>query len=112
MAIEDDVKTYLNISTYDTSKDAILLLYIRKANAAISKYLNDDTTDISTTYPDAVCQFVVEAVNRNGVEGMRQYMQGSRQGMVETSLSDMVKALLPFPYVSMMSAYDDGEARC
>ena len=104
MAVLDDIKTLLNIS--DTSKDTVLKLYIRRAETAVIKYLNieneTEITNIESTYPDAICQYCIEAINRNGLEGMRQYMQGSRQGMLETGLSDMVKSLLPLPYVKMM----------
>lgn len=99
MAVLDDCKTLLGIS--DTSKDAALKLYIRKADTAIKTYLNANSIDPETDYPDAVVQCVMEAVQRQGNEGLNQFMQGSRQGTYETGLSEEVKALLPPPFIQM-----------
>lgn len=102
MAVIDDCKTLLNIA--DTSKDNLIALYIRRAETSITKYLNTeiDQSTLEIDYADAICQFVVEAWNRRKVEGYKQYMAGSRQGMMETGLSEMVKALLPLPKVTLM----------
>lgn len=99
MAVLDDCKTLLGIS--DISKDAALKLYIRKADTAIKTYLNADSINSEMDYPDAIVQYVMECVQRQGNEGLNQFMQGSRQGTYEKGLSDEVKALLPLPYVHM-----------
>ncbi len=101
MAVLDDIKTLKGIQ--DTSKDNIISLYIRKATALISNYLNvDSTVDIQATYPDAVVEYVIECINKQGNEGMKQFTQGSRGGTYGNELSDTVLALLPAPYATML----------
>ena len=99
MAALDDCKTLLGIS--GNSKDTVLTLYIRRAVTAIKTYLNAESINPETDYPDAVAQCVMEAVQRQGNEGLNQFMQGSRQGTYEKGLSDEVKALLPLPFIQM-----------
>jgi hypothetical protein len=95
----DDIKTIRNIT--DNSQDALLNLYIRRANIAIQHYLNADV-DPETDYPDAVIQFVIEALNRQGDEGVKQSNMSSVQNTYELGISESVKALLPLPYARMM----------
>lgn len=95
------------LKTLTGTADNILSIYINRAVTAIKKYLNlsddDDTTNIQSTYPDAVEEYVTECLNRKGNEGVKQFMQGSRQGTyVNGGISDDVAALLPAPYVKMM----------
>lgn len=106
MAVLDDCKVLLGVT--DTSKDAVLNLYIRRANTLINTYLNVSApVDTSADYPDAVIEYVTECLQRQGNEGVKQYMQGSRQGTYETGLSDEVKALLPPPFVRMYGGATD-----
>lgn len=105
MAVLDDVKVLKKISSTDTSRDAEINIYIHRATTLIKNYLNlnsNDTTDISSVYPDACIAYVMEQFDRKGNEATKQYSQGSRSGTYENSLSDNVKNLLPVPYVHMM----------
>lgn len=98
----DDIKTILDIK--DTTKDSILTLYIRKATTLIKNYLLcDDTLDISTTYPDAVIEYVIICMNRRGNEGIKQSSQGSRSQTYTSDLPDSVIALLPVPYAVLIN---------
>jgi hypothetical protein len=99
LPVLNDIKTLKNIS--GTSQDNLLSIYIRRANTAIQRYLNSDI-DPSTEYPDAVIQFVLEALNRQGDEGVKQSSVSSVQNTYETGISDEVKALLPLPYAKLM----------
>lgn len=97
MPVLDDLKTLTGQS------ENILNIYIRRATTAIRSYLNiDDTADIENTYPDAVIEYVSECLSKKGNEGMKQFVQGSRQGTYEDGITEDVKALLPLPYVRMM----------
>lgn len=100
--ILDDIKTLKHIS--DSSQDELLSIYIRRAETAIGKYLNSDldNTTIEAKYPDAVIEYVVEALNRQGDEGVRQGIMSSVQATYELGLSEEVKALLPLPFIRMM----------
>lgn len=103
MAVLDDIKTLKKIS--DTSKDAEINIYIRRATTLIKNYLNldsNDTTDIENTYPDACIAYVMEQFNRKGNEATKQYGQGNRSGTYGSDLSENVKNLLPVPYVRMI----------
>jgi len=111
MAVLEDIKVLKNIA--DTSKDALITLYIRKAGVLITNYLNmkpvvapDISIDISTTYPDAVIDYVIICMNKKGNEGVKQFSQGSRSGTYENSLPDSVKALLPPPFVRMLGVHN------
>ena len=119
MAILDDVKTVLNIN--DTSKDNLLSLYIGDAIILISDYLNIPTTpitktdhwtgvttttepiDVSATYSNAIRKYCVECFRKKGNEAAKQYAEGNRSGTYKDELSDGVKALLPVPFVSMLT---------
>jgi hypothetical protein len=87
-----------------TVNDALLSIYIRRAETAIGKYLNNglDNATIETDYPDAVIQFVLEALNRQGDEGVKQSNVSSVQNTYELGMSESVKALLPLPYAKLM----------
>jgi len=116
--ILDDIKTLQNIA--DTSKDALLTLYIRKAVTLIVNYLNIPTVATSTTdpitrivttippidvpvvYPDAVIEYVTICMNKRGNEGIKQSSQGSRSQTYDDSLPSSVRALLPVPFARMM----------
>lgn len=120
MAILDDIKTLQNVEITDTSKDGLFSIYIRKAVTLIANYLNIPTVattttnywtgavntieplDIGTTYPDAVIEYVLECINKQGNEGIKQFTQGSVNGTYGNELSDTVKALLPVPYVKFV----------
>lgn len=92
-----DLRTLINAT------DAVSNIYIRKASTAIIKYLNiDNDTDVASTYPDAVIQYVVENYNKRGNESLKQFSQGSRSGTFESGLSQEVKDLLPLPFITMM----------
>lgn len=100
MAVLDDVKTLKNIQ--DTSKDNVINLYIRRGVTLITNYLNvDSAVDIQATYPDALVEYAIECMSRQGNEGIKQYSQGSRSGTYGNELSDTVMALLPAPYAIM-----------
>ena len=98
MAVMDDLKILTNAS------EDILNIYIRRAETAISKYLNNDldNTAVETNYPDAVIEYVSECIAKKGNEGVKQFTQGSRQGTYTDGLTEDVKALLPLPFVRMM----------
>ena len=104
--ILDEIKITLNIATTDTTKDALLVLYTRKAVTLITFYLNMSTTipplDVSVAYPDAVIEYATICMNKRGSEGIKQSSQGSRSAVYEDSLPLSVKALLPLPFVKMM----------
>ena len=104
--ILDEIKITLNIATTDTTKDALLALYTRKAVTLITFYLNISATipllDVPVVYPDAVIEYVTICMNKRGSEGIKQSSQGSRSAAYEDSLPSSVKALLPLPNVKMM----------
>jgi len=103
--ILDDLKTLLNT---DASKDPLLTLYIRKAIALITNYLNSSTVlDIENLYPDAIIEYVTLCYNKRGNEGMKQFSQGSRSGTYEDGLSNSVIALLPVPYATLLQTTID-----
>jgi hypothetical protein len=111
MAALDDIKTILNIS--DTSKDALLTLYIRKGSALIATYMNapigchsEPPVDVPTTYPDALIEYVTLCYRKRGNEGVKQYTQGGRSGTYEDGLGQSVKDLLPSPFIRMARARD------
>ncbi len=102
MAVLDDIKM---LKGWDNSHDGKINIFIRRAVTLIRNYLNlnsNDTTNIETVYQDAVTCYVMEQLQRDGNEGIKQYAQGSRSGTYGNDLSDNVKALLPVPYVRMM----------
>lgn len=118
-----DTRTLLNIG--DTSQDDILNIYMRRAVPLIQSYMNLRTTqitktdlygntttidpiDVLLTYPDAVTEYIVESFRRRGNENMKQFSQGGRSGTYDNSLSDMVKALLPQPFIRTMSSNREG----
>lgn len=110
MAVLDDIKTMQGIATLDTSKDALITLYMRKATTLIVNYMNNTTIIDAVLYPDAVIEYVIVAMNKRGTEGLKQFSQGSRSGTYEDSLPTSVKALLPAPYVTLLGTwrYDFG----
>jgi energy-converting hydrogenase Eha subunit A len=111
LAVLDDIKILNGMNEGDATKDNLFNLYIRKAVSAINIYLNMPTVDsdgftinpidVSTTYPDAVLQYVIEHMNKKGNEGLKQFSQGSVSGTYGSGLSDEVKDLLPLPNVGM-----------
>ena len=104
MSVFTDLKAIKHIADTDTSQDTLFNLKIRMAETAIGKYLNNDLDNatIETTYPDAVFQHVIEALNRLGDEGIRVSQTSSVQSTYELGISETVKSLLPLPYVRMM----------
>ena len=104
MSVLADLKALKHIADTDNSQDTLLNLKIRMAETAIGKYLNNDLDNatIETTYPDAVLQHVIEALNRLGDEGIKVSQISSVQSTYELGISDSVKALLPLPFVRMM----------
>lgn len=104
MSVLTDLKAIKHIPDTDASQDAFLNLKIRMAETAIGKYLNNglDNATIEATYPDAVIQYAIEALNRQGDEGIKVSEVSSVQSTYELGISESVKALLPLPYVRMM----------
>lgn len=105
----DDIKTLLEVS--DTSKDAILNIYIRKAIVCIKNYLNNNSFDsdyIQTNFSDAIIELVVNAysIKQNTRNGIKQEQQGSRNTVYKDNnstfvIDDSIKNLLPLPYVKL-----------
>jgi hypothetical protein len=114
MAVLDDIKTVLNIS--DTTKDALLTLYVRKGVTLITAYMNAPDppvtdpptlpTDVTTVYTDALIEYVVLCYHKRGNEGIKQFAQGLRSGTYEDGLGQGVKDLLPSPFIRMAQARD------
>lgn len=100
MAVIDDIKTMKP----NGATDAQLALYIRRADTTISKYLNNDmdNTTVETTYPDAVIEYVIEALNRQGDEGVKVSEISSVQNTYELGISQTVMNLLPVPSVRLV----------
>ena len=100
MAVLDDYKILKNIT--NTNKDGKINLFIRLGSTAIRNYIHiDNSVDIEANYPDALLQYVIEKMNNSGLEGQKQYSQGSRSGTLNNALSSDVKDLLPLPYVTL-----------
>ena len=117
MAVLDDLHQFPNLSNVN---DTVLNLYIRKAVTLITRYLNLATEpvsetdhwtnvitvtqpiDVAETYPDAVCDYVIICVNRQGNEGIKQGSQGSRSQTYGNDLPDSTVALLPLPSAVML----------
>lgn len=100
MAVLNDYKILKNIT--DTSKDNKINLFVRLGSTAIRNYIHvDNAVDIESNYPDALLQYVIEKMNNSGLEGQKQFSQGSRSGTINNSLSQDVKDLLPTPYVTL-----------
>lgn len=102
----EDIKTLLEIN--DTSKDAILNIYIRKATTLIKKYLNNsnfDDTYIQTNFSDAIIDIVVNAYNFKGKENIKSITQGARSVTYADNtafcITDSVANLLPIPFIRM-----------
>lgn len=98
MAVIEDLKTLTG------QAENILAIYIRRADTAISNYLNNnlESTTIEEKYPDAVIEYVTECIAKKGNESLKQFTQGSRQGTYVDGLTEDVKALLPAPYAKLM----------
>lgn len=98
------VLDYVKILTGST-EDSVIQIYINRGITLIRNYLNlknNNTTDIETTYSDALICYVIEQYRKRGLEGTKQFSQGSRSGTVTDGLSSDVKALLPKPYIRLM----------
>jgi hypothetical protein len=105
----DEIKTVLGIT--DTTKDALLAVYIRKGITLITSYMNapavpitDPPTppiDVATAYEDALIEYVVLCYRKRGQEGIKSFGQGSRSGTYEDGLQQSVKDLLPSPFIRM-----------
>lgn len=65
--------------------------------------------DIQAAYPDAVIQYVLEALNRQGDEGVKASNVSSVQNTYELGISETVKALLPTPYATMIDTYHNSD---
>jgi hypothetical protein len=98
MNVVDDLKTLTG------QNESFLTIYIRRADTAISNYLNNnlDGATIEEKYPDAVIEYVTECIAKKGNESLKQFTQGSRQGTYVDGLTADVKALLPPPYAKLM----------
>ena len=109
MATLDDIKTVIGLS--DTSKDALISVYIRKGITLITNYMNEPLplvtipptlpTDVTVVYADALIEYVTLCYRKRGQEGIKQFAQGSRSGTYEDGLQESVKALLPSPFIRM-----------
>ncbi|AKA71971.1 phage head-tail connector protein [Clostridium scatologenes] len=97
-----DVKTLLKIKPTDTSKDDIINLYLRRGNTLIVRYLNNSTITDATAYPEALIEYALVCMRRNGNEGIKQATQGNKSVTWEGGLPDSVKELLPLPYIKLM----------
>lgn len=95
----DDVKVLKGY--LDTSKDALINVYIRLGADAIKDYLHCGDIDIEANYSSALIQYCIEKLNNKGLEGQKQFSQGGRSGTINNSLSQDVKDLLPTPYVTL-----------
>ncbi|MBU3098740.1 MULTISPECIES: phage head-tail connector protein [Clostridium] len=94
----EDLQVILNTTT----KDALLTIYIREAQDAITNYLNgSEAIDFTTLYEGAVIKYVVQCINKKGNEGLKSFGQGSVSGSYEDGLSNSIKALLPLPHIRM-----------
>jgi len=101
MAVIDEIKIILDV----TDKDALLILYIRKANTLISNYLRT-TVEASTVYPDAVIEYVAISFNKKGNEGLSQFkFENTEASYIGDGLPKSVKDLLPLPCIKMLGAY-------
>lgn len=98
MTVLDDAKVLLNVN----GQDALLNLYIRQGSTLIKNYLKIGSIDIETLYPDALLQYTIEAFRKHGLEGTKQFSQGSRSGTLIDGLSQNVKDLLPLPKIRAM----------
>jgi hypothetical protein len=98
MAILDDAKIILNVS----NQDALISIYLRQGSTLIKNYLKIDNLDVEATYLDALLQYIVEAFRKHGLEGTKQFSQGSRSGTFTDGLSSDVKVLLPLPRIKLM----------
>lgn len=100
MAVLDDIKIIK-----PSIQENVINLYIRRAETAIGKYLNSDLDNatIETNYPDAVIQYVLEALNRQGDEGVKISQVSSVQMTYELGISETVKSLLPTPKIKYVT---------
>ena len=64
-------------------------------------------TNIETSYPDAIIEYVTLCYRKKGNEGLTQFVQGGRRGTYGSDLPQSVIALLPVPFVTML-----GVRRC
>lgn len=101
MAVLDEIKI---LNPDNGLTDGQLALKIRMAETAIGKYLNNglDNATIEVNYPDAVEQYVIEAINRNGDEGVKVSEISSVQNTYELGISATVASLLPLPKVRLV----------
>lgn len=105
--ILSDLKTLLEISPIDSSKDGILKLYIRKATTMIKGYLNNDSFSIEyiqANFQDAIIQLTYDGYSVKGEESIKQKTQGSRTLIYKDNLGMNIKSvvnMLPVPYVKM-----------
>ena len=107
----DDIKVILGKES-DNSIDNLLTIYIRQGVTRVTNYMNfpdvpitDPVTppiDVSTTYADALIEFVLLAYQKRGNGGIKSFSQGSRSVTYESNLPDSVKDLLPSPFIRMM----------
>ena len=101
----EDIKALLSIT--DSSKDAVLTIYIRQGVTRITAYMNDNSlvpVDVDVEYADAVIEFVVLRYRKAGSEGIISKTQGSRSTTYATSTGNLpssVMELLPSPFIRM-----------
>lgn len=114
MALLDDIKTVLGFT--DTSKDALLNIYINKGIVLIKDYMNYPDppvtvpastpvapADLTVAYPSALIEYVTQCYHKRGNEGIRNASAGPRIiNYEDAGLSKSVKSLLPSPYIRMV----------
>ena len=113
----DDTKTVLGLDSLNTSKDALLAIYIRKGTTLIAAYMNAPAVpitvpptlpvDVAVVYADALIEYVTLCYRKRGNEGVKSFGQGGRSGTYEDGLQESVKALLPSPFIRMARAGRD-----
>lgn len=108
--ILNDIKTLLGIPFDDSSKDELLIIYIKRAIYTIKNYLNKECItdeEIELLHGEAIISLVVDGHKSvtGGTDGIKSMSQGSRsvtyKDDVSFTINDSVKALLPNPYIRM-----------
>lgn len=111
------IQLYLNVPTV-TQLDKYRRQIIRQvteifSDTPVTTSTDDGTTTttvsaaILDTYPDAVIQFVLEILNRQGDEGISKSTVGRQmQSEYELGISETVKTLLPVPYATTINTYE------
>jgi hypothetical protein len=100
----DNVKILLDIDGNDTSKDALLNLYITRATDAIVSYCNFlDSTEIPSVLNSLIEDIAVFKYRNKGNENLKMEMLGSRNSTYFDDLPKEFKArMMPFRKVKVM----------